>query len=124
MMIRASVCAVTLIALMSGLTQAQPRRLAQPGWTELLNLNYRLEVTGYCSLATRQVATGYLQQLNALLDEFDFPESLQLEARGKGWQAANEEWMNRGLGGFKRWCRGEAQQYADGFIEAAQLKSQ
>lgn len=113
-----------MLNLMATASYAQSARLAQPGWTELLNLNYRLEVTGYCSLTTRRVAAGYLQELRALLEKFEFSESLQLEARGKGWQAANEEWMNRGLGGFKPWCRSEAQQYADAFLEFAPTPAQ
>ena len=28
--------------------------------------------------------------------------------RGRAWQAAHAEWQNRGLGGFRAWCRNEA----------------
>jgi hypothetical protein len=38
------------------------------------------------------------------------------ELRGKAWQAAHWEWQNRGLGGFRGWCRNEGRAAAERFL--------
>ena len=33
--------------------------------------------------------------------------------RGRAWRDAHAEWQNRGLGGFRAWCREDARHGAD-----------
>ncbi len=84
-------------------------------WDALLDVNYRYEVAGYCGLVDQQVQRGYQAEEQKLADQFEVSKELRQQASGKGWQAAHKEWLNRGLGGFKRWCRNEGMEYAGAF---------
>jgi len=88
---------------------------------QLLDINYRFEVAGYCGLVNEQVAGGYHVERKRLLSDAEFSDQEQQTVRGKAWQAAHKEWLNRGLGGFKRWCRNEGSEYAENFTRLNQL---
>ena len=88
------------------------------GWATLLDTNYRFEVAGYCGLVTEGVIRGFKEEVRSLSQQHNLPAESQLEASGKGWQAAHKEWLNRGLGGYKRWCRNEGQTYAAQFLNS------
>ncbi len=80
---------------------------------------YRLEVAGYCSLGDDAVATGFRIERDRLIarDRLD-RESVE-RARMSAWQMAHAEWQNRGLGGFRNWCRTEGQGAARHFRDIA-----
>jgi len=92
----------------SAFSVADERPFSDP----LVDLNYRYEVAGYCGLVDQTVHEGYITQVQRLAESDNLSADVQLQASGKGWQAAHKEWLNRGLGGFKRWCRNEGQRYA------------
>lgn len=77
---------------------------------------YEYEVAGYCGLVTRPVAAGFERQVARLLAERMVDQANIDRLRGKAWQAAHEEWQNRGLGGFRRWCRNEGKAAAERFL--------
>lgn len=101
---------LTALLLYSSLTSGDG---TVPGWNKLVYLMYRIEVTNYCSLTTNPVIAGFHQQRAAILAEYGFAESLVTTARTEAYKLAYREWDNRGLGGFRRWCRKDATRYAE-----------
>lgn len=77
---------------------------------------YEFEVAGYCSLVDEQVAAGFHRRVGRLLADIEVERRILDELRGKAWQAAHWEWQNRGLGGFRGWCRNEGRAAAEGFL--------
>jgi hypothetical protein len=77
---------------------------------------YAFEVAGYCSLVNDAVAAGFRRRVRRLLADVIIDQATLDELRGKAWQAAHWEWQNRGLGGFRGWCRNEARDAAEGFL--------
>ena len=89
-----------------------------PGWNELVYLIYRIEVTNYCGLTTDQVIAGFHLQRKTMLDQYRLEKPLIESARSEARKLSYEEWGNRGLGGFRPWCRNEATLYANQFVRA------
>jgi len=83
----------------------------------LVELYYKLEVTNYCSLTSEAVIAGFKNANSKLLNKYVFSQEQLNAIRGEAWAAGYREWDNRGLGGFRRWCKNEGQQYAGEFIE-------
>ena len=83
--------------------------MAEPGknYPELSALFYDFEVAGYCGLVTNQVGHGFRQRTARLVGHYLLDQEAVNQLRGDAWQAAHAEWQNRGLGGFKNWCRTE-----------------
>ncbi|MDZ4735851.1 MAG: hypothetical protein SGJ07_05835 [Rhodospirillaceae bacterium] len=77
---------------------------------------YRFSVVEYCSLVDPQVATGFELARDRILAETSAAEDAHRRARIAGWTAADLEWSNRGLGGFRRWCETEGAEAAAGFL--------
>ncbi len=94
---------------------------AVPGWNKLVYLVYRIEVINYCSLVTEQVAAGFQSQQKAVIDEYSFEKPLIESAHSEARKLAHAEWSNRGLGGFRGWCRTDAARYAKQFVQAPKL---
>ncbi|MEX0807257.1 MAG: hypothetical protein WD044_00880 [Dongiaceae bacterium] len=76
---------------------------------------YRFAVVEYCSLADLQVASGFERARDRILADAGATEDVHRSARIAGWTAADLEWSNRGLGGFRRWCETEGTDAAAGF---------
>ena len=112
---RAAFCFVMLFLLQSAPAVADG---AVPGWNKFVYLIYRLEVTRYCGLATDQVGAGFRAQRDAMLAQYRFSDALIQSARGEADKLAYREWDNRGLGGFRRWCKQDAARYARQFLRA------
>lgn len=81
----------------------------------LRKLIYDFEVTAYCSLVDDAVAAGFQAALRRELSRLSLSQETLDRIRGKGWQDAHAEWQNRGLGGFKAWCRTEGREAAQRF---------
>lgn len=90
-----------------------------PGWNKLVYLIYRVEVTNYCGLTSERVLAGFHRHRHELLAEHALTAALIDSARAEAWNLAHKEWDNRGLGGFKRWCRLDAARYAGELADAA-----
>ena len=73
----------------------------------LFTLYYEFEVAGYCGLVTDGVGHGFRHKESDELAKRAISQSERERLRGKAWQAAHAEWQNRGLGGFRGWCRNE-----------------
>lgn len=80
---------------------------------------YRYAVVEYCSLLSPMVAHGFEVERDRLVAEAGVDEQEHRVHRLAGWTAADREWSNRGLGGFRLWCETEGQAAAAGFAEIA-----
>lgn len=85
----------------------------------LVRVVYLAEVTSYCSLADSDVAKGFRRERDRIVAAADLGDAQVEEARALGWQLGYAEWQNRGLGGFRLWCRTEGAQAAAFFREIA-----
>lgn len=83
---------------------------------DLRDAYYAFEVAGYCSLVTHAVAAGFQRRVARILEDSDVDRETLDAVRGEAWQAAHWEWQNRGLGGFRGWCRSEGRAAAEGFL--------
>ncbi len=86
-------------------------------YPEISSLYYDFEVAGYCGLVTRRVGEGFQRRAAELIDEHGLDQETLNRIRGDAWQAAHKEWQNRGLGGFKNWCRTEGRAAAEGLAQ-------
>ena len=77
---------------------------------------YELEVAGYCGLVSDAVGAGFRRRVDRILGDTPIDQATIDALRGAAWQAAHAEWQNRGLGGFRGWCRNEGRAAAEGFL--------
>lgn len=101
-----SVPALKYVLLLLLVTSA-PGMALEPPAHPLTRVYYELEVASYCSLVSQAVHAGFRREAAPL--ERDISQAQLERARMDAWQAAHLEWQNRGLGGFKGWCRKEGQ---------------
>jgi hypothetical protein len=74
---------------------------------EITQVSYMYSVAEYCGLNTFEVYDGYQRQMRQLTYQVRLPESTVRSLRVDGIVAADLEFGNRGLGGFRNWCRTE-----------------
>ena len=73
---------------------------------------YKMEVLSYCGLIDDRVAAGFKLERDHLISSLNLsPEAIN-KARMEGWKFGLAEWQNRGLGGFRNWCRTEGMEAA------------
>ncbi len=101
-----------LAAILLGISSA---RADEQSFEDLVRIVYLAEVVGYCSLADARVATGFRRARDRIVDSGGLEEEDIMRARAEGWKLAHAEWQNRGLGGFRNWCRTEGLEAAEGF---------
>jgi hypothetical protein len=77
---------------------------------------YDYEVAGYCSLVSAAVAEGFRREVQRIQGDTVIDGPALDRLRGKAWQAAHWEWQNRGLGGYRAWCRNEGKASAERFL--------
>ena len=77
---------------------------------------YEFEVAGYCGLISDAVGAGFQRRVARILDDASIDQATLDRLRGEAWQAAHAEWQNRGLGGFRGWCRNEGRAAAERFL--------
>ena len=70
---------------------------------------YDMGVIGYCGLSTDAAIRGFHQQLEALVDRENLDPIHVRDARNRALTMVEWEWDNRGLGGFRGWCRDEGE---------------
>lgn len=110
---RATVAIVATVAVAALCLPATARADADtPGWNALVYLFYRVEVTNYCGITTAAVIAGFHRRRDALLATHAIDAPGIDRARAEAWRLARKEWDNRGLGGFRNWCRKDAARYA------------
>ncbi len=90
---------------------------AEPPAEPLTRLYYDRELLAYCGLGDAGARAGFERRLRDLRERPGFSRERQLAAQSRAWQAAHAEWQNRGLGGFRGWCREEGRAAAARFLE-------
>ncbi|MCB1757947.1 MAG: hypothetical protein KDJ38_20685 [Gammaproteobacteria bacterium] len=80
---------------------------------------YRYELCSYCSLSDQAIHDGYRIQSQRLVEQHDISREVYEATRMRAWVAVYREWQNRGLGGFKNWCRTEGEAAAQMLRSAA-----
>lgn len=90
----------------------------EPPTDPLIRVHYDYEVVQYCSLATDETIAGFRAQLAVIVANTGASQGDIEGARSAAWKAANLEWQNRGLGGFRGWCKNEGQKAAKRFAGA------
>ena len=83
---------------------------------EIKQVVYMYSVTEYCGLNTREVYDGYRREVRHLTRQERLPESTVRWLRIHGMLAADLEYDDRGLGGFRKWCRTEGIDAARHFL--------
>jgi len=83
---------------------------------EIKQVVYMYSVTEYCGLNTREVYDGYRREMRHLTRQERLPESTVRWLRIHGMMAADLEYDDRGLGGFRKWCRTEGLDAARHFL--------
>lgn len=83
---------------------------------ELYAAFYDFSVCDYCGLVTREVHDGFSDRTAALIAAGRISEEVVRKVRIRAWTDADLEWGNRGLGGFRGWCRTEGEAAARRFL--------
>ena len=91
--------------------------------SELVLLHYDLEIASYCGLVDDQVLLGFQALLLQITESEQSAKSEIEQARMQAWKEAHREWENRGLGGFRAWCKNEATQAAQRLRANADLET-
>ena len=105
---------VTRAAIASLALLATPSASEPPGDPiEIATLLYDFEVAAYCGLVTDRVGDAFRDKLRALVERHAVTREEMDALRGRAWAQAHAEWQNRGLGGFRGWCRGDARRAAE-----------
>ena len=99
-------CASSLAGILLLLSAVAPAEPSEP-YAELSRVYYDFEVAGYCGLVTNAVGRGFRREADRLIERDELDRETINRLRGDAWQAAHAEWQNRGLGGFRNWCRTE-----------------
>lgn len=97
------------------LLASAPSAADTEAYSELSRVYYDFEVAGYCGLVTYSVGQGFRREENRLVERDSLDRETINRLRGDAWQAAHAEWQNRGLGGFRNWCRTEGSAAAERF---------
>ena len=74
---------------------------------ELVRLYYDLEVLGYCGMGDTGTGAAFEKQREQIMTRHGIDDPGMQESRMEAWKQAYREWDNRGLGGFRNWCRTE-----------------
>ncbi|MFV2033319.1 MAG: hypothetical protein ACC663_12555, partial [Gammaproteobacteria bacterium] len=70
-------------------------------------LVYKMEILNYCGLIDNEISKGFKHKRDHIIAGQKLtPEEVQ-NARMEGWKFGLAEWQNRGLGGFRNWCKTE-----------------
>ncbi|MGI9318357.1 MAG: hypothetical protein ACR2QW_13595 [bacterium] len=83
------------------------------GVSALAELEYKREVLMYCGISEPAAVRGYLDRQEHLVKHYQLDKTSMLEAGSQARQLAYAEWQNRGLGGFRGWCRKEGSEYTE-----------
>ncbi len=92
---------------------------ADQGERSLRRVVYDYAVTSYCGLLTAEVEFGFQRELASLSEASGLSQSEARAERIAGWVDADREWSNRGLGGFRAWCREDGVPAAERFLAIA-----
>lgn len=94
-----------------------------PGLKTLVDLEYRREVLMYCGISDPDAVRGFLLRQEDLVRRFGLDAEDRQEAMSRARRMAHEEWQNRGLGGFRGWCRNEGVTYTETLKSYTQIQT-
>lgn len=92
--------------------------VARRQYPELFQVYYDANVMEYCGLITEESAGGFRQSRDVLVTRDLLTEDQNRDVRISAAIAADLEYQDRGLGGYKGWCRTEGKGAYDRFIAA------
>lgn len=78
-------------------------------------LVYKMEVLNYCGLIDDNISARFRYRRDQIIARHALTDEEVQKARTEGWQSGLAEWQNRGLGGFKNWCRTDGREIAEYF---------
>lgn len=109
-------CATTLaVAVLT-----MPAALHAAPDAELTRIYYEREVmAAYCGLGSARSTAGFQRAEQEIIARKNLNQKDREKARTQAWKDAHAEWSNRGLGGFKNWCRTEGAAAMERFEEMA-----
>lgn len=90
--------------------------VARRQYPDLFKVYYDANVLEYCGLITRESNGGFHLSRDALILRDTVSEDQQRNIRISAYTAADVEYENRGLGGYKGWCRTEGKDAYDRFV--------
>gem|GEM_PF-2385674 len=93
-----------ITAVSAGMIPATSQAVPVPE-DPLVRIYYDVELASYCGMVTNAVRDGFNQELSAMIHNGKFSPDVVRQARNQGLEAVYQEWQNRGLGGFRGWCR-------------------
>ena len=85
---------------------------------------YDYAVTSYCGVLSPEAEAGFRIELAELTARLRLNDEEARKQRIAGWVAADKEWSNRGLGGFRGWCQTEGAEAARHFLAIRRNSSQ
>lgn len=109
---RRAACLVAVLAVSGAAAAAGPKPQ-----TELEHIFYDMGIIGYCGLSSDAASRGFHQQLEALVDRENIDPIQVRDARNRALTMVEWEWDNRGLGGFRGWCRDEGKAAVERFSD-------
>ena len=111
--------AILLLAACITLLSGPGLSNAQPDAAALLRESYYLrEVAIYCGLLSASAERAFNKRIKHLIIHGGLTDQQHQRLRMQAWTAADREWSNRGLGGFRSWCRTEGRSAQQSFTPA------
>lgn len=77
--------------------------------TNLEQVLYDMGVIGYCGLSGDAVRAGFNRELERIIDHDSVDQRGLKDAQNRVLTMVEWEWDNRGLGGFRGWCKTEGE---------------
>ncbi len=84
-----------------------PVQANETGFEVMARLYYDIEVMSFCGGATSEVMAAFRSEQTAVTRRHSITTAEDDRARFEAARRADREWKNRGLGGFRHWCRQE-----------------
>ena len=84
--------------------------------TDLERAFYDIGVIGYCGLFNDAVSEGFNREVRRIVERDAVDEQSLNAARSRAMTLVELEWSNRGLGGFRGWCRSEGVDAVNRFL--------
>jgi hypothetical protein len=122
-MIPARKFALAVIVATAAVTAASVRAdapqsdIAVSRGTALKQIAYMYGVVEYCGLNSADVFDGYMRQTSYVRRRDGITDPVARWLRIRGLTAADLEYGDRGLGGYRNWCRTEGLDSARHFLE-------
>jgi len=106
------------VATMSGAAAADDttRAAVAEMYPELHRSYYDMAVCEYCGFVSAEIVNGHQREVADLVARDSLDDARHRAVRIHAWTAADLEYGNRGLGGFRNWCRTEGVAAARRFL--------